>query len=61
MGLLVDRTEFPLEIGCLEGSKAETQMIIPMFKAFDDRHHVTDMIVAADAGILLAKEFEGTR
>ncbi|TGD26169.1 IS1634 family transposase [Brevibacterium sp. S22] len=55
VGLLVDRTGFPLEIGCYEGSKAETHTIIPVIKAFQDRHNVTDMVVAADAGMLSAK------
>ncbi|PCC47578.1 IS1634 family transposase [Brevibacterium aurantiacum] len=55
VGLLVDRTGFPLEIGCYEGSKAETHTIIPVIKAFQDRHGVTDMVVAADAGMLSAK------
>ena len=30
VGLLVDRRGFPLEIGCYEGNKAETQTIIPI-------------------------------
>ena len=55
VGLLVDRTGFPLEIGCFEGSKAKTHTIIPVIKAFQDRHGVTDMVVAADAGMLSAK------
>ena len=32
VGLLIDRTGFPLEIGCFEGSKAETHTIIPVIK-----------------------------
>lgn len=58
VGLLVDRTGFPLEIGCFEGSKAETHTIIPVIKAFQDRHGVTDMVVAADAGMLSAKNLK---
>lgn len=58
MGLLVDRTGFPLEIGCFEGSKAETHTIIPVIKAFQERHQVTDMVVAADAGMLSAKNLK---
>jgi transposase len=58
VGLLVDRTGFPLEIGCFEGSKAETHTIIPVIKAFQERHHVTDMVVAADAGMLSAKNLK---
>lgn len=58
VGLLVDRTGFPLEIGCFEGSKAETHTMIPVIKAFQERHQVTDMVVAADAGMLSAKNLK---
>lgn len=34
VGLLVDRRGFPLEIGCLEGNKAETLTIVPAVQAF---------------------------
>ena len=30
VGLLVDRTGFPLEIACFEGNKAETTTIVPV-------------------------------
>ena len=52
IGLLVDRSGFPLEIACFEGNKAETNTIIPVIKAFQDRHNVADMVVVADAGML---------
>nr|WP_217496650.1 IS1634 family transposase [Acidipropionibacterium acidipropionici] len=58
VGLLVDRNGFPLEIGCYEGSKAETKTIIPVVKAFQERHSVTDIVVAADAGMLSAKNLK---
>ena len=58
VGLLVDRTGFPLEIGCFEGNKAETHTIIPVIKRFQDRHQVSDMVVAADAGMLSAKNLK---
>ena len=32
VGLLVDRTGFPLEIGCFEGNTAETTTIVPIIK-----------------------------
>jgi hypothetical protein len=38
VGLLVDRQGFPLEVGCLEGNRAETTTIVPLVKAFADRH-----------------------
>lgn len=52
IGLLVDRCGFPLEIGCFEGNKAETLTIVPIIKAFQQRHRLTDMVVVADAGML---------
>ncbi|MGV0834489.1 IS1634 family transposase [Mycolicibacterium thermoresistibile] len=54
VGLLVDRTGFPLEIGCLEGNTAETTTIVPIITSFLDRHGLKDtpMVVAADAGML---------
>lgn len=52
VGLLVDRQGFPLEIGCFEGNKAETLTIVPIVRAFQQRHQITDMVVVADAGML---------
>ncbi len=54
VGLLVDRTGFPLEIGCFEGNTAETTTIVPIITSFLDRHGLQDtpMVVAADAGML---------
>src|SRR5699024_12794379 len=52
VGLLVDRTGFPLEIGCYEGNHAETRTIVPMIKQFQDRHGLADIVVVADAGML---------
>jgi hypothetical protein len=56
VGLLVDRTGFPLEIGCYEGNTAETTTIVPIVKGFIERHSLagTPMVVAADAGMLSA-------
>jgi len=54
VGLLVDRTGFPLEIGCFEGNKAETLTILPIIKQFQARHQLSDMVVVADAGMLSA-------
>lgn len=54
VGLLVDRHGFPLEIGCYEGNQAETATIVPIVKAFQDRHSIEDMVVVADAGMLSA-------
>ena len=56
VGLLVDRTGFPLEVGCFEGNTAETNTLVPIITAFQARHDLTDtpMVIAADAGMLSA-------
>jgi hypothetical protein len=58
VGLLVDRTGFPLEIGCYQGNKAETLTIVPIVKQFQEHHHLSGglegMVVVADAGMLSA-------
>ncbi len=54
IGLLVDRSGFPLEVACFEGNTAETKTLIPVLEAFQDRHGVTDLVVVADAGMLSA-------
>jgi hypothetical protein len=56
VGLLVDRTGFPLEIGCYEGNTAETTTIVPIITSFIERHGLADtpLVVAADAGMLSA-------
>ncbi len=55
VGLLVDRRGFPLEVGCFEGDHAETRTIVPIVKAFAQRHQIADMVVVADAGMLSGK------
>ncbi|WP_027331313.1 IS1634 family transposase [Mycolicibacterium tusciae] len=54
VGLLVDRTGFPLEIGCFEGNTAETTTIVAILEGFQKRHDLAGvpMVVAADAGML---------
>src|SRR6476620_2642499 len=56
VGLLVDRTGFPLEVGCYEGNTAETTTLVPIITAFAARHELGDtpMVIAADAGMLSA-------
>lgn len=54
VGLLVDRTGFPLEVSCFEGSTAETTTIVEVIDAYCGRHHLTavPMVIAADAATL---------
>nr|WP_308297877.1 IS1634 family transposase [Brevibacterium jeotgali] len=52
VGLLVDRSGFPLEIACYEGNKAETHTILPVIQQFQARHGISDMVIVGDAGML---------
>jgi len=54
VGLLVDRTGFPLEIQSFEGNRAEVKTIIPVLQGFRARHSLTDITVTADAAMLSA-------
>jgi Transposase DDE domain len=56
VGLLVDRSGFPLEVSCFEGNTAETSTLVPVITAFAARHDLWDtpMVIAADAGMLSA-------
>jgi hypothetical protein len=56
VGLLVDRSGFPLEVSCFEGNTAETTTLVPIITAFAARHDLGDtpMVIAADAGMLSA-------
>jgi transposase len=37
-----------------EGNKAETKTLVPVLTAFAERHHISDVVVVADAGMLSA-------
>jgi hypothetical protein len=54
VGLLVDPSGFPLEVHLFEGNTAETTTLLPVLRAFQQRHGVTGMVVVADAGMLSA-------
>ncbi|VEH88998.1 Transposase [Propionibacterium australiense] len=54
VGLLTDRTGFPLELTCWEGGKAETLTMLPTVMGFLTRHGLGDLVVVADAGMLSA-------
>ena len=58
VGLLVDRSGFPLEIGCFEGDKAEKHTILPVIRQFQARHGIEAMVVVADAGMLSAANLD---
>jgi hypothetical protein len=52
VGLLVDRSGFPLEVTSFEGNKAEVKTIVPVLQAFKTRHNLKDITVTADAAML---------
>lgn len=54
VGLLTTAEGFPLEVDMFEGNKAETKTLIPVLTRFRDRHHPSDLVVVADAGMLSA-------
>src|SRR6478609_2768598 len=54
VGLLTTGSGFPLDVHVFEGNKAETKTLVPVLTGFAERHHVDDVIVVADAGMLSA-------
>ncbi|PJE62483.1 IS1634 family transposase [Candidatus Roizmanbacteria bacterium CG10_big_fil_rev_8_21_14_0_10_39_6] len=60
IGLLVDRTGFPLELHEFEGNTAETKTIVPVITQFCQKHHLTttQMTITADAGMLSANNLK---
>jgi hypothetical protein len=52
VGLLVDRTGFPLEVSCFEGSTAEITTLVEVIDSYRQRHDLSgvSMVIAADAG-----------
>jgi len=52
IGLLVDRSGFPLGIQSFEGNTAETKTIIPVLEEFQKEHHLEKVTVVADAAML---------
>jgi transposase len=54
VGLLVDRTGFPLEIQSFEGNRAEVKTLLPVLSGFKERHILKDITVTADAAMLSA-------
>ena len=59
VGLLVDRHGFPLQVGCWEGSKAETTTIIPIVEAFQAAHGIADLIIVNGRRHALSRQPDG--
>ena len=52
IGLLTDASGFPLMIEAFEGNKAETKTMLPTITSFMAAHHLADVTVLADAGMV---------
>jgi hypothetical protein len=52
IGLLTDAAGFPLMVEAFEGNKAETHTMLPTILAFREAHHLADVTVVADAGMV---------
>ena len=52
IGLLADRTGFPLMVTAFEGNRAETKTMLPVIEAFMAAHQLPDVTVVADAGMI---------
>jgi Transposase DDE domain len=52
VGLLTDGAGFPLMVHAFEGNRAETTTMLPVLRAFLDAHHLGDVTVVADAGMV---------
>jgi Transposase DDE domain len=52
VGLLTDGSGFPLMVHAFEGNRAETTTMVPVLRAFLDAHHLSDVTVVADAGMV---------
>jgi hypothetical protein len=52
IGLLTDQAGFPLMVAAFEGNKAETKTMLPVIESFMAAHHLPDVTVVADAGMV---------
>src|SRR2546421_7940380 len=54
IGLLTDASGFPLLVNAFEGNTAETTTMLPSIRAFMKAHHLSDVTVVGDAGMISA-------
>jgi hypothetical protein len=52
IGLLTDASGFPLMLNAFEGNRAETTTMLPAVEAFMAAHHLKDVTIVADAGMI---------
>lgn len=58
VGLLVDRSGFPLQIHEFKGNMAETKTMMPVLKAFRKEHRLSGITVVADAAMMRLKNLK---
>lgn len=58
VGLLVNRSGFPLAVHSFEGNKAETKTILPVINAFRLTHRLSDITVVADSAMMSRENLE---
>ena len=54
IGLLTDASGFPLMVNAFEGNTAETLTMLPTIRSFMTAHHLRDVTIVADAGMVSA-------
>jgi hypothetical protein len=59
IGLLTDATGFPLAVNAFEGNRAETKTMLPVITEFMTAHHLAEVTVVADAGMISAANQKG--
>jgi hypothetical protein len=52
IGLLTGQDGFPLMVSAFEGNRAETKTMLPVIEEFMAAHHLPDVTVVADAGMI---------
>lgn len=58
VGLLVDKSGFPLEVTSFEGNRAEVKTVVPVLQAFKKRHSLKEITVTTDAAMLSSGNLE---
>jgi hypothetical protein len=52
IGLLTDRTGFPLRVSAFEGNRAKTKTMLPVIREFMAAHALPDVTVVSDADMI---------
>lgn len=58
LGLLVGKDGYPLTYDIFEGNKFEGQTMLPVIKAFQKKHHLSQLVIIADSGLLSQANIE---